>query len=71
MGSNKTGSSKPALPKTALPLMATFTPILPYLLSWGVLAVLMIEAPSPGSLKKRAQSACDDLIDKGAIITGE
>ena len=23
------------------------------------------------SLKKRAQSACDDLIDKGAIITGE
>src|SRR5947208_10153800 len=26
---------------------------------------------SPGSLKKRAQSACDDLIDKGAIITGE
>ncbi len=28
-------------------------------------------ARSPGSLKKRAQSACDDLIDKGAIITGE
>jgi hypothetical protein len=27
--------------------------------------------PSPGSLEKRAQSACDDLIDKGAIITGE
>jgi hypothetical protein len=26
---------------------------------------------APGSLKKRAQSACDDLIDKGAIITGE
>ena len=28
-------------------------------------------ARAPGSLKKRAQSACDDLIDKGAIITGE
>src|SRR5258706_3212097 len=42
--SPKTGSSNPALPKTALPLMATFTRILPYLLSWGVLAVLLIVA---------------------------
>src|SRR5260370_16700289 len=37
-----TGSSKPALPKTALPLMATFTRILPYLLSWGVRAILRV-----------------------------
>jgi EcsC protein family len=27
--------------------------------------------PRAPGLKKRAQSACDDLIDKGAIITGE
>ena len=44
--SPKAGSPDAAAPETAspktLPLMATFTRILPYVLSWGVLAVLMI-----------------------------